>query len=70
MHLPLHAYSPLGQLVTHAPLEHAVPDGQTFPHVPQLSGSVLLFVQNAIPAPVVQASGVVAGHAQVAFEHC
>jgi hypothetical protein len=51
------------------PIEHAVPAAQIVPHAPQFKGSVCLFVQNAAPPPVVQASGVVAGQEQVLPEH-
>jgi hypothetical protein len=40
------------------------------PHDPQFSASDCLFVQNAAPPPVVQASGVVAGQAHWPVEHC
>jgi hypothetical protein len=51
------------------PIEHTWPLPQALPHLPQLSGSVLKFVQNA-DAPEPHAFGRAAGQEHFEPEHC
>lgn len=69
MHLPAHACSPAGQLVTQFPEEHAVPELHVVPHVPQFPGSVSRSVQNAF-TPNPQAFGFAIGQEQEPPSHC
>jgi hypothetical protein len=64
----LQSMSGAPQVATHLPALHFCPSAQALAHVPQLAGSVCLFVHtNVLPEP--HASGSLLGHAHVLFTH-